>query len=80
MGKITPVVIGKNRSKGIFVIRSKNGINVCICKLKPGFKSGDHFNLGDVINLLCILTFEDQESVERTIKVLEKVVKDMKVR
>lgn len=70
--------IGRNLNKGIFSIRGHKGINVCIANVKGNRQSKERFNYADVESLECILYFQDKESIERVIDILQKVAEDMR--
>ena len=77
---IKPVVIGKYMRKGIFALRDvkQGGFNVAIVKLNKDVDSGGNYDLSDLDSIETILHFGDRESVQITVDILNKILKDWK--
>lgn len=78
MRRRLPIQIGKNLRKGLFAFRDikLGGFNVCIVWLKKEYQSGEEYDISEIEEINAILHFCDKESVERTIEVLNRILKD----
>ena len=77
---IKPITIGKHLRKGIFALRDvrQGGFNACIVKLNKDIDSGDNYDLSDMESIETILHFGDRESIQITVDILNKILKDWK--
>ena len=75
-----PVIIGKNLRKGLMVFRNDGGYSILICWLKKDFETGTKFELEDVDKIQTVIHFCDRESVEQTVKALNWILKNWKVK
>ena len=74
-----PIIIGKNHHKGImgWLDKDRRAI-VNIVWLNKDIPSGQDFQFTDIDKLDATLWFCDRESIDQTIRVLEKLKKGMK--
>lgn len=75
-----PIMVGKNLNKGIMCMRSPKGFGgfdmyITWLDKSKEFESGTEFDLQDIESINAVIHFCDRESVETTIKVLQKVLK-----
>jgi hypothetical protein len=73
-----PIVIAKNSRKGImgWLDRDRRAV-VSIVWLNKDVPHGEEFQLADIDKTNAVLWFCDRESIDQTIKVLEKLKKGM---
>lgn len=59
-------------------MKGGQGLRLLICRLKKEYEAGETFEYGDVENVEAEIWFCDRETVQVTVNVLEKVLKDWK--
>lgn len=69
-----PILIGKGKRKGIVGIPTKNGYLVNIVTTKRDMESGSPLSLDDISKAEATLIFEDDESLELTIRTLQRLL------
>lgn len=76
-----PIVLGHQFRKGILALRhGEKGFRFLICRLKKEYQTGEEFDLGDIESIEKELWFSDRETLETTVKIMNKVLKDWKVK
>ena len=71
-----PIILGHQYRKGILALRCKDGgFHFLICRLEKEYKTGEEFDLGDVKSIEKEIWFSDRETLETTVKVIQKVLK-----
>lgn len=75
-----PIILGKDLKKGIMGMRdiTLGGFDVAIVWLKKKYETGSVFAIEDIDKFEQVIHFCDKESLDNTIKILEKIRKDWK--
>lgn len=75
-----PIIIGKNKRKGIFAFRNRmfggNGFDLAIVRLSRFYKAGEPFDLNDMEGSEIILHFCDRDSLQLTADIINRALKD----
>ena len=75
-----PIVLGHRFKKGILAFRNgKGGFRFLICRLKKEYQTGDEFKFQDVESVEKEIWFTDRESLEMTVGLMNKVLKDWRI-
>lgn len=72
-----PIVLGHGFKKGILAFRhGEGGFCFLICRLKKEYQTGDEFEFNDIESIEKEIWFSDRESLETTVGLMNKVLKD----
>lgn len=75
-----PIVLGHKFKKGILALRhGEGGFRFLICRLKKEYQTGDQFQFKDIESVEKEIWFADRESLEMTVGLMNKVLKDWRV-
>lgn len=75
-----PIILGHKFKKGILALRhGEGGFRFLICRLKKEHQTGDKFKLQDVESVEKEIWFTDRESLEMTVGLMNKVLKDWRI-
>ena len=69
-----PIILGHEFRKGILAMRDGKGFRFLICRLKKEFQTGEEFGFEDVKSVETDIRFCDRETLETTVKVMNKVL------
>lgn len=77
-----PVVIGKDRKKGLFGFRNRifggGGYDLAVVRLKKAYEHGQPFDLADMEGAEVVLHFCDRESLQLTADTINRILKNWK--
>ena len=72
-----PIVLGHRFKKGMLAFRNgKGGFSFLICRLKKEYQKGDEFEFKDIESVEKEIWFTDRDSLEMTVGLMNKVLKD----
>lgn len=74
-----PIILGHKYRKGILALRNgEHGFRFMFCRLNKECQTGEEFDLDDIENIETEIWFVDRKSLEITVSVMNKVLKDWK--
>ena len=73
-----PIIIGKHLKKGILAHRDEKGCDMVVVWLSQEYESGRPFDLGDIRGVNAVMHFCDRSSLQITIDVLNRMLKNWK--
>ncbi len=72
-----PIILGHKYRKGILALRNgEHGFRFMFCRLNKECQTGEEFELDDIENIEMEIWFVDRKSLEITVSVMNKVLKD----